>query len=72
MEKSKEFDAFYIGYSDILPNSKDNPEVDAFEFISFNNLINEIKNNIRVFAPQLINFLENKKEKLKYLLYLFK
>ena len=59
IEKPNEFDAFYIGYSNILPDTKDNPEVDAFEFISFDNLIKEIKSNIRLFAPQMIKFLKD-------------
>lgn len=58
-ERPNEFDAFYIVHSNILPDSKNNREVDAFEFISFSNLINEIKNNIRLFAPQLVKFLKN-------------
>ena len=58
-EKPNEFDAFYIGYWNILPDPKDNPEVDLFAFISFDNLIMEIKNNIRLFAPQLIKFLKD-------------
>lgn len=58
-EKPNEFDAFYIGYSNILPNPEDNPEVDAFEFISFDNLIKEIKINVRLFAPQMIKFLRD-------------
>src|SRR3989344_5580128 len=57
-EKPNEFDAFYIGHSNILPDPKDNPEVDSFEFISFDNLIRQIKNNVRLFAPQLIKFLK--------------
>lgn len=58
-EKPNEFDAFYIGYSNLLPNSENNPEVDAFEFISFDNLISEIKNKTRLFAPKLLKFLED-------------
>lgn len=65
IERPREFDAFYIGYSNLLPDPKDNPEVDVFEFISFDNLINEIKNNVRVFAPQLIKFLKDCKEDFK-------
>ncbi len=65
IEKLKEFDAFYIGYSNLLPNAKDNLEVDIFEFISFDGLINEIKNNVRIFAPQLIKFLKDCREILK-------
>src|SRR3989344_2707563 len=53
-DKPNEFDAFFVGYSNILPDPKDNPEVDKFEFISLNDLINEIKNNIRLFAPQMV------------------
>lgn len=70
IEKPRELDAFYIGRSNLLPNPKENPEVDAFEFISFNNLISEIKNDVRLFAPQLIKFLKNHKEyfKKKYVL----
>lgn len=65
IEKPKELDAFYIGYSDPLPNSKYNPEVDAFEFISFNNLISKIENSVRLFAPQLIKFLKDCGEDFK-------
>ena len=57
IEKPKELDAFYIGYLDVLPKMKNNPEVDAFEFISLDNLTKEIKNNIRLFAPQFIKFI---------------
>lgn len=64
-ENPNEFDAFYIGYSNFLPNAKDNPEVDVFEFISFDNLISEIKNNIRLFAPQLIKFLKDCRKDFK-------
>ena len=59
IETLKEVDAFYIGYSNTLPDQTDNPEVDAFEFINLDNLINEIENNVRLFAPQLIKFLED-------------
>lgn len=59
IEKLKEIDAFYIGRMNLLPNPKDNPEVDAFEFISFDNLIREIENNVRLFAPQLVRFLKD-------------
>jgi len=62
IKTEKEFDAFYIGYFNILPNPKNNPEVDAFEFISFHNLIKEIENNTRVFSPSLIKFLKDYKE----------
>lgn len=65
IERPNEFDAFYIGYSNILPNPKENPEVDAFELISFDNLIKEIKNNVRLFAPQLIKFLKDCGEDFK-------
>ena len=64
--KPNEFDAFYIGYSNILPDPKDNPEVDKFEFISLNDLINEIKNNIRLFAPAMVKFLEDYKEEINF------
>jgi len=57
-EYPNEFVAFFIGHSNILPNPKNNSEVDAFEFISFDNLISEIENKIRLFAPQLVMFLE--------------
>jgi 8-oxo-dGTP pyrophosphatase MutT (NUDIX family) len=57
-ENPNELDAFYAGRSNFLPDPKDNPEVDAFEFISFDNLLNEIKNGTRLFAPQLIKFLK--------------
>ena len=58
VEKPNEFDAFYVGYSDILPDPKGNPEVDLFEFISFNDLTKEIRKDTRLFAPQLIKFLK--------------
>ena len=64
-ERPRELDAFYIGYSNILPDPKDNPEVDSFEFISFDNLIREIKNNVRLFAPQLIKFLKDYEKDFK-------
>jgi 8-oxo-dGTP pyrophosphatase MutT (NUDIX family) len=59
-EGQKEFDAFYIGSSNLLPDLKNNSEVDAFEFISLKNLLKEIRGNgsSRLFAPQLIKFLE--------------
>lgn len=56
-ENPNEFDAFYIGYSNLLPNPENNPEVDIFEVISFDGLVSEIKNNVRLFAPQLVRFL---------------
>ena len=65
IEKPNEFNAFYIGYSNILPDTKDNPEVDAFEFISFDNLIKEIKSNVRLFAPQMIKFLKDYRDDFK-------
>jgi len=59
-ENPNEFDAFYIGFSNVLPNPKNNPEVDAFEFINLKNLLKEIRYNgsSRLFAPQLIKFLK--------------
>jgi len=61
IKRPNEFDAFYIGHSNILPNPKNNPEVDAFEFISFRDLTSEIKdkNNVRLFALQLVKFLKD-------------
>lgn len=69
-ERPNEFDAFYIGYSNLLPNPKDNHEVDAFEFISFDNLIIEIEKNVRLFAPKLVKFLKDHRGyfRKKYLL----
>jgi len=65
----KEFDAFYIGSSNILPNSKNSSEVDAFEFISLKNLLKEIRyNSSRLFAPQLIKFLKYCEKDLNILL----
>ena len=68
IERPNELDAFYIGYSNLLPNPKDNPEVDAFEFISFDKLISEIKNNNRIFAPQLVKFLKDHGQECEYYL----
>ncbi|MBU4283620.1 MAG: NUDIX hydrolase [Nanoarchaeota archaeon] len=69
-ERPNEFDAFYIGYSNLLPNPEDNHEVDAFEFISFDNLITEIEKNVRLFAPQMVKFLKDHRGyfRKKYLL----
>lgn len=64
-ENPNEFVAFFIGHSNILPNPKNNPEVDAFEFISFNELAREIGVNVRLFAPQLIKFLKNCRDDFK-------
>lgn len=65
IERPNELDAFYIGHSNLLPNPKDNPEVDAFEFISFDNLISEIETNVRLFAPQLIKFVKDYRDDFK-------
>lgn len=59
IEELKEIDAFYTGHTNLLPSPKDNPEVDAFEFVSFDKLVGEIENNARIFAPQMVKFLKD-------------